>query len=122
MAILSDSSSALCYEDFDRQLSGKMDKATVYRILQGFCEDGKVHKIADENGKTYYALCHHCRSGNHDDNHLHFRCIRCRTISCIYEPLVIPPLPAGYRMMDANCLVSGHCPNCFNEIAGYEKK
>ncbi|MDR0725488.1 MAG: transcriptional repressor, partial [Prevotellaceae bacterium] len=78
--ILSDASSALCYEDFEKQLSGKMDTATVYRILQGFCDDGTVHKIVGENGKTYYALCWHCRSGNHNDNHLHVRCVKCQTI------------------------------------------
>jgi Fe2+ or Zn2+ uptake regulation protein len=122
MTILSDSSSALCYEDFENRLPEKMDKATVYRILQGFCEDGKVHKITGENGKTYYALCHHCKSGNHDDNHLHFRCIKCKTVMCIDKAPVIPSLPAGYKMMDIHCLISGHCPDCFNEFGNYGKK
>ncbi|MDR2383685.1 MAG: transcriptional repressor [Prevotellaceae bacterium] len=121
MTILSDASSALCYEDFEKQLSGKMDKATVYRILQRFCDDGIVHKIQGENGKTYYATCRHCQTGKHNDNHLHFRCIKCQTILCIDEPLVIKSLPLGYRMIDAYCLVSGHCPNCLNEIANHEQ-
>jgi Fe2+ or Zn2+ uptake regulation protein len=115
MTILSDSSSALCYEDFEKQLSGQMDKATVYRILQGFCNDGKVHKITGENGKTYYALCRDCHSGNHNDNHLHFRCIKCETIMCIDKPFAIPSLPSGYMMTDVYCLISGYCPNCVNE-------
>jgi Fe2+ or Zn2+ uptake regulation protein len=114
MTILSNSSSALCYEDFEKQLSGKMDKATVYRILQRFCDDGKVHKVSGDNGKTYYALCRHCSVGNHSDNHLHFRCIGCETILCIDEPVVIPSLPSGYRMLNAFCLISGYCPNCLN--------
>jgi Fe2+ or Zn2+ uptake regulation protein len=122
MTVLSDSSSALCYEDFEKQLSGTIDKATVYRILQGFCDDGKVHKISGNNGKTYYALCHHCNSGNHNDNHIHFQCIRCQTILCIDKQFSIPVLPPGYRMTDMHCLISGHCPDCFNEIADYEKK
>ncbi|MDR2027574.1 MAG: transcriptional repressor [Prevotellaceae bacterium] len=115
MNVLSDSDSALCYEDFDRRLSGKMDRATVYRILQGFCDEGKVHKITVENGRTYYALCLHCQAKNHNDKHLHFRCVRCETILCIDEPFVIPALPAGYRMTDIQCLISGHCPNCLTE-------
>ena len=121
MTILSESSSALCYEDFERQLSGKMDKATVYRILQGFYDDGTVHKISGENGKTYYAVCRHCKTGNHNDNHLHFRCLKCQTVLCIDAPLVIPSLPAGYKMTDAYCLVSGHCPDCINQTANYEQ-
>ncbi|MDR1180930.1 MAG: hypothetical protein LBL13_02995, partial [Bacteroidales bacterium] len=57
MNVLNDSTSALCHEDIEKNLSGKMDRVTIYRILQGFCNDGKVHKILGDNGKTYYALC-----------------------------------------------------------------
>jgi Fe2+ or Zn2+ uptake regulation protein len=122
MTILSDSLSALCYEDFVTRLSETIDKATVYRILQGFCNDGKVHKISGSNGKTYYALCRHCNDGNHNDNHLHFHCIKCKTISCIDEQFEIPALPSGYRMTDISCLISGHCPDCLNETDDYENE
>jgi Fe2+ or Zn2+ uptake regulation protein len=117
MSIISNSNSALCREDFEKQLSGQIDRATIYRILQGFCEEGKVHKISIENGKTYYALCHHCQAQNHDDKHLHFRCLKCETILCIDEPLAVPALPSGYRMTDIQCLISGHCPDCLNDTA-----
>jgi Fe2+ or Zn2+ uptake regulation protein len=120
MTLLTESTTALCYEDFERLLSGTMEKATVYRILQGFCDDGTAHKIVGENGKTYYALCRHCHAGNHNDNHIHFRCIKCRTILCFDEQLVVPPLPTGYQMVDAYCLVSGYCPNCLNDTMNYE--
>jgi Fe2+ or Zn2+ uptake regulation protein len=61
-----------------------------YYIFQGFYEDGKVHKIIDENGKTYYALCHNCLAGNQNDKHFHFHCLKCKTISCMDQP----PMPA----------------------------
>jgi iron complex outermembrane receptor protein len=112
MNILSNSTSALCHEDIEGQLSEKMDRVTIYRILQGFCDDGKVHKIIGENGKTYYALCHSCLAGEHHDNHLHFRCLNCETVSCIDEALTIPKLPSGYSISDIACLISGYCPKC----------
>ncbi|MDR2138963.1 MAG: transcriptional repressor [Tannerella sp.] len=112
MAVLSDSFSALCHEDIERKLPEKMDRATIYRILQGFCDDGKVHKISGENGKTYYALCRHCDAGNHNDHHLHFHCIGCETVLCMDESVISPVLPSGYRMLDVSCTVSGYCPNC----------
>ncbi|MDR3328729.1 MAG: transcriptional repressor [Prevotellaceae bacterium] len=112
MSVLANSPSALCYDDFERRIPARMDKATVYRILQGFCDDGVVHKISGENGKTYYALCHHCSSERHNDSHLHFRCVRCATILCMDEPISISPLPSGYTMLEASCLVSGYCPDC----------
>jgi Fe2+ or Zn2+ uptake regulation protein len=114
MGILCDSTSALCYDDFEKQIQGKMDKATVYRILQGFANEGKVHKISGENGKTYYALCHHCSNEKHNDDHWHFRCIRCETISCIDVPVPVSPLPLGYEMLSVSCTVSGYCPDCLN--------
>lgn len=112
--VLTGSASALCYDDFVDKLQERMDKATVYRILQGFCDDGVVHKISGENGKTYYALCHHCSNEKHNDNHLHFRCVRCETILCMDEPVAIAPLPAGYQMLEVSCVVSGYCPSCLN--------
>jgi Fe2+ or Zn2+ uptake regulation protein len=121
MNVLLNSCSALCCEDFEKQLSGKIDRATVYRILQGFCDEGKVHKISGDNGKTYYALCLNCQAEKHNDNHLHFRCIKCETILCIDKPVTIPSLPSGYKMTDIQCLVLGHCPNCLNET-NYEQK
>jgi Fe2+ or Zn2+ uptake regulation protein len=114
MKILSDSSTALCYEDFEKKLSGTMDKATIYRILQRFCDDGMVHKISGENGRTYYALCQHCSAESHSDNHLHFHCLKCETILCIDKPIEIPLLPSGYKMLDISCVISGYCPNCLN--------
>jgi iron complex outermembrane receptor protein len=112
MNILSNSSSALCHEEIEGQLPEKMDRVTIYRILQGFCDDGKVHKIIGENGKTYYALCHSCLAGEHHDDHLHFRCLKCETVSCIDEPLPIPKLPSEYSIANIACLISGYCPKC----------
>jgi Fe2+ or Zn2+ uptake regulation protein len=112
MEVLSNSLSALCHEDIERLLAEKMDRVTIYRILQGFCEDGKIHKISGENGKMYYALCHCCSAGNHSDNHLHFRCIKCETVLCIDDPIVTPELSRGYSTSNIACLILGYCPNC----------
>jgi Fe2+ or Zn2+ uptake regulation protein len=116
MRVLETSNSALCHEDIEKQVSEKIDRVTIYRILQGFCDDGKVHKISGTNGKTYYALCNNCLDGNHHDNHLHFRCIKCETVSCLDNLIKIPKLPLGYRVSDVLCLVSGYCPKCSTEI------
>jgi Fe2+ or Zn2+ uptake regulation protein len=103
---------AHCHSDIVQQLDGKMDRVTVYRILQGFCDDGLVHKVADDNGKTYYALCRDCSAGHHDDDHLHFRCVSCDTVSCIEASQQILRLPRGYKMSAISCFISGYCPNC----------
>ncbi|MDR1878794.1 MAG: TonB-dependent receptor, partial [Bacteroidales bacterium] len=116
MNILLESSSALCHEDIAYRLAGKIDRVTIYRILQGFCDDGKVHKIPDGNGKTWYALCHSCSAGSHKDDHLHFRCITCDTITCMDEPVAKPNLPSGYQIADIACFISGYCPKCMQTL------
>jgi Fe2+ or Zn2+ uptake regulation protein len=113
MNILSNEpASAVCHSDIVQQLNGEMDRVTVYRILQGFCDDGLVHKVTDDTGKTYYALCRDCTTEAHHDDHLHFRCVRCETVSCIDVPQQALRLPRGYRMSGMSCFVSGYCPDC----------
>jgi Fe2+ or Zn2+ uptake regulation protein len=110
--LLNEPAAARYHSDIVQQLDGKIDRVTVYRILQGFCDDGLVHKVADDNGKTYYALCRNCTTGCHDDDHLHFRCISCETVSCIEATQQILRLPRGYRTSGISCFISGYCPNC----------
>lgn len=112
MDVFTNASSALCYDELEQQLAGQLNRVTIYRILQSFCNDGKVHKIPDRDGKVYYALCQDCEAGHHHDNHLHFRCVKCESIICIDKPVNIPGLPRGYRVQDVSCFVSGYCPNC----------
>jgi Fe2+ or Zn2+ uptake regulation protein len=114
MHVLDNVQEALCQEDIGARLEREIDRVTLYRILQSFCDDGKVHKFFDDNGKTYYARCHDCSTGHHQDNHPHFRCLQCDTITCIERPLAAQPLPSGYRAASAASLIVGYCPTCEN--------
>jgi Fe2+ or Zn2+ uptake regulation protein len=116
MDVLANSESALCHEDIEKQLAGQLDRVTIYRILQGFYEDGKIHKIVGDNSKTYYALCHDCNHEHHCDNHPHFRCIRCSTVTCIEETLSAPKVPKEYSISSVSTFISGFCPKCREEV------
>jgi len=104
--------SALCHEEIENRLPEKIDRVTLYRILQGFYDEGKVHKIIDKGGKTCYALCRHCTAGNHHDNHPHFHCITCDRITCVEKPVTQPELPSGYNAVTADLYISGYCQKC----------
>jgi Fe2+ or Zn2+ uptake regulation protein len=112
MSVFEQANAALCHEDIERQLAGQLDRVTIYRILQGFCNDGILHKITSDGGKTYYAICHHCTHEQHNDEHLHFHCLACNHIYCLDTPAVTVPLPAGYEAIEVSCIVSGYCCNC----------
>jgi Fe2+ or Zn2+ uptake regulation protein len=112
MTVFEETGVALCHEDIEKRLSEQLDRVTIYRILQGFYEDGKLHKIIGDNGKTYYALCHDCDHRQHHDNHPHFRCIKCNMITCIGNPLSSPDLPEAYTISAVSVFISGLCPKC----------
>ncbi|MDR2840492.1 MAG: transcriptional repressor [Paludibacter sp.] len=116
MNVLENSNAALCHEDFEKQLAGSIDRVTIYRILQGFCEDGKTHKIVGDDGKTYYALCCDCAAGEHHNYHPHFHCLKCDTITCVETPIAEQPLPAGYNISSIASLISGYCSKCNNSL------
>jgi Fe2+ or Zn2+ uptake regulation protein len=116
MSAFEQANAALCHEDIERQLAGRLDRVTIYRILQGFCDDGLLHKITVEGGKTYYALCRHCTHEQHNDEHLHFHCLACNRIYCLEAPAVITvPLPPEYEVRTITCTVSGYCAECRNK-------
>ena len=113
MSVLKQSSSALSHEDIEKNLSEKIDRVTIYRILNSFCEDGKVHKIVSEDGKTYFSPCHHCTAEEHNDNHAHFRCTKCKAITCLDEqPLNKYAVPKGYSISSISTFLTGICPKC----------
>lgn len=111
-AILEGADRALSHEDIEKALEGEMDRVTIYRILQGFEEEGYAHRITDENGKWHYAICHNCSDDHHHDNHIHFQCTNCNSLSCLDIPIKSPDLPSGYTIKDITYLISGCCPNC----------
>jgi Fe2+ or Zn2+ uptake regulation protein len=110
--VLESSNSALCQEEIGNRLAGKIDRVTIYRILNSFCDEGKVHKIADNNGKMYFALCHHCSEDEHRDNHIHFKCLTCGGVTCMEQAVDVPTLPEGYAFSSLLFTVSGYCPDC----------
>lgn len=107
-------SAAISQSDIEGNLTGGIDRVTVYRTLKTFVEKGIIHKILDDNGGVKYALCKsECQDGHHQHDHLHFKCLTCQETICL-ESHIIPEfsLPEGYKKSEVNILVQGVCPNC----------
>jgi len=109
--ILKSSKVALSQEDIEQKVKGTMDRVTVYRILNSFCEDGYTHKILSDDGKYYFAICLNCTEKKHQHNHFHFRCLNCQQVECLSENVNVQ-LPKGYELVHINCLLTGYCKNC----------
>ena len=109
--ILSSSKQALSQEDIVKEIKGSMDRVTVYRALNSFCEDGYVHKILSDDGKYYFAICLNCKEHKHQHDHFHFRCLSCHKVECLKEEVKVK-VPDGYQLESVNCLLTGYCKNC----------
>ncbi|SMG48082.1 Fur family transcriptional regulator [Arenibacter troitsensis] len=110
--LLMNSRNALSQDAIERQLDIEINRATIYRVLNRFCEDGIVHKIVAEDGKQYFAICKKCENPQEViQPHFHFRCLSCDTIECLQVPVECS-VPNGYEVQNANCVLTGTCNNC----------
>lgn len=110
--LLMNSRKALSQDAIERQLDIEINRATIYRVLNRFCEDGIVHKIVAEDGKQYFAICKKCENPQEViQPHFHFRCLSCDTIECLQVPVECS-VPNGYEIQNANCVLTGTCNNC----------
>lgn len=108
---LKNSKSAVSQDILLKELGDEVDRATIYRVLNSFCDDGIVHKILSDDGKYYFAFCVNCSEKAHKHNHFHFRCLSCGKIECILNEIEVK-LPAGYQSVNFNGFISGYCANC----------
>ena len=109
--ILANSKKAMSHEAIEQKINIDIDRATIYRVLNRFCEDGVVHKIIAEDGKQYFAVCMKCDEKKLTNNHFHFRCTKCQTIECLPKTVHFS-VPDGYTVESVNCVLTGICNDC----------
>ena len=109
--LLTDKRKAMSHDFIERNINIDVDRATVYRILNRFCEDGILHRIVAEDGKQYFAVCIKCDQKKMADHHFHFKCTTCETIECL--PIEVQfSLEKGYSVESVNCILTGICKDC----------
>lgn len=110
-ALLKNTNLALSHDMIQEKMSGSADRATIYRILNRFCEDKIVHKVIGDDGKQYFAFCANCQEKKHNHNHFHFRCTSCGKVECLESEIKIT-LPKDYVFQNLNGVISGLCSSC----------
>ncbi|MGH1387622.1 Fur family transcriptional regulator [Kordia sp.] len=93
-------------------LKDKMNKTTIYRILERLESDGIVHSFMGKDGLKWYATCTSgCTASHHSDIHPHFQCQDCGKVDCLSVTMNIPKIPN--RTIDfSQILLIGRCENC----------
>ncbi|MBP2830858.1 transcriptional repressor [Aquimarina sp. U1-2] len=110
-AILSNTQHTMSAEDIMDAMPIKVNKTTIYRILDRFVAKGEVHFITVKNGKAHYALCNQCGVSHQIHNHIHFECQVCNEVTCQPNTLLIPDLE-GFTVKETQFLVIGICNKC----------
>ena len=111
LKLLTEAGEALSQDAIEAGLSVSINRATVYRTLNRFCDDGIVHRIVAEDGKQYFATGSTRNHRQLPENHLHFQCRLCNSIVCLPGELEITT-PQGFEAERLSCIVSGVCKEC----------
>ena len=105
---------ALSSKMIEDKFNQKIDRVTLYRLLNSFEEHGVIHKVVNQNNETFYAKCNSCQV-DHKDEHLHFHCNICQKIYCLdqIETSKIK-IPEGFSFQSMTLNIYGTCKNCNN--------
>ena len=102
---------AIPVTDLINKLSLKINKSTIYRILEKLEDDNILYSFIAANGAKCYSKCR-CRS-NENPNHIHphFECTGCGKIDCLDMEIEIPKIP-NRNIFSSHFLFQGKCEYC----------
>ena len=90
----------ISYEDIKNSLS--MDKATFYRNVTKFQEEGILNSFESNDKKRYFEI--------HRKLHGHFVCVQCNALECIDDMELNLD---GYEVN--NIIINGICKECLSK-------
>ena len=114
LSAFNDNKDAISIVELINKFNKKMNKTTVYRVLERLEKSNILHSFVGKDGLKRYA------KGGKDSNskkilnsHPHFLCEDCGTSSCIPIDIIIPSIP-NYTIKTSEHLLIGQCKNCLS--------
>ena len=104
-------STAISVINLVKRLNSKINKTTIYRVLEKLEDDGTLHSFLDSDGIKWYAKCSNCTKSEHSDIHPHFQCTDCGKIDCLHIEVKIPEIP-NRKLTASQILIQGKCEAC----------
>ena len=102
---------AISAKDLIQRYESKINKTTIYRILDKLEDDGIIHSLLDKNGIRFYAKCKNCCQEEHFCSHSHFQCLECGKIDCLLIDTQLPEIK-NREVNAAQTLIQGKCESC----------
>ena len=106
-----DKTDAISTVDLIKRLGDKINKTTIYRVLDKLEEDGVLHSFLGVRGVKWYAKCNGCSKTKHADVHPHFQCVDCGKVDCLEINITIPNIN-NKQIISSQVLLQGKCENC----------
>jgi Fur family ferric uptake transcriptional regulator len=107
---------AVTHSELLRLTEDTFDRVTIYRTLKSFEDLGIIHRIVGAHSSPNYALsgaAGKAKTDDHQNQHLHFSCIKCNSVYCLDDYLVPAiTLPSIYEVHSLNMIVTGVCRQC----------
>ena len=98
--------------DLIKRLGKKMNKTTVYRILDRLEDSGYLHSFLDKDGLKRYAKGDQGTASPNDSTvHPHFICQDCGISSCLPLEVKTPSIP-NITISNSENLYIGKCNEC----------
>lgn len=112
--LFGETNNAISIVDLVSMFRNKMNKTTIYRILNRLEESDILHSFSDKDGLKRYAKSNQkIDPDNKNDLHSHFLCDDCGVSTCLPLEIPIPKIP-DYKINTSQHLLIGQCDNCHN--------
>jgi Fur family ferric uptake transcriptional regulator len=107
LAALVAAQKALSRQDVERALAERLDRVTLYRVLDWLVERGLAHRAAGEDRVWRFM------AGEPHADHAHFHCRQCDAVLCLRARAGrAVRLPRGFRGESIDLTVHGLCAEC----------
>lgn len=96
-------------KNISKKCNGKVDKSTIYRIIDLFLEKGLFEKMINYKDEIYYTI-------KEEHNH-YFICVKCHRREKINECPIDDidndySINKGYKVLNHTVLINGICSEC----------
>lgn len=109
LAALLASPKALAHTELEERFGDKINRVTIYRVLDWLTDKQLAHRIAGDDRVWRYT------AGNEElHQHAHFQCEKCAQVVCLDQVNLAfaIALPEGYRSHHIDMTVRGECAKC----------
>lgn len=96
----------------DPESAEKIDRVTLYRVLDWLIEKGLAHKVISDDRIWRFRVSDH---ETQQHQHAHFKCRQCKKVICLEDiraDIGAAALPAGFRQLGTELTVKGVCADC----------